>query len=554
MRRQNVRAGTSHRVGHCRTIAALAAVVALCLYPAVYTGCTSPTSAGVGSEVTNGTVSGSLFTPDGSPAKRTRVMLLPDRYDPMNDDPVPDSSIDTTDDHGRFILQAAAGVAFNIEAVQPGSGNRVLITGVTTKRKDTLYLPTRKIAPPGAIQLLFPGPETPDNGYVYLPGTTRFAEIHDGKACIDSVPAGSVSVVAYADATGSDKDSIIAVDLTVSESSTVVIVNASVWSHSKRVYLNTTVSGAGVAGMVLDFPVLVRLTSNNFDFDQAHPDGGDLRFIKENGTPLAHQIERWDAAIDRAEIWVNVDTVYGNVSTRSITMYWGNSEAAGISNGTAVFDTAAGFLGVWHLDGGCSDATPGNHDGSENGVTDTAGIIGDAKRFNGDAFIQIPGLLGEPQSVTLSAWVRLDSIDGPGQEIISIGDGVAIRADQIDLEGTGGFFCCSADTDTVHVFSNSEVYLAATGWRHVAYTIDAAGHAQSMYIDGALQRSLNDTNEIHYTGLGQNTQIGAHGNNKTMFNVLGSIDEVRVCRIARSADWIKLSYMNQKEQDALLKW
>jgi hypothetical protein len=32
----------------------------------------------------------------------------------------------------------------------------------------------------------------------------------------------------------------------------------------------------------------------------------------------------------------------------------------------------------------------------------------------------------------------------------------------------------------------------------------------------------------------------------------GKIDELQACDIARSPDWVKLCYMNQKEQDALL--
>jgi hypothetical protein len=34
----------------------------------------------------------------------------------------------------------------------------------------------------------------------------------------------------------------------------------------------------------------------------------------------------------------------------------------------------------------------------------------------------------------------------------------------------------------------------------------------------------------------------------------GMIDEVRVSSIARSADWIKLSYMNQRSDDKLLQF
>lgn len=34
----------------------------------------------------------------------------------------------------------------------------------------------------------------------------------------------------------------------------------------------------------------------------------------------------------------------------------------------------------------------------------------------------------------------------------------------------------------------------------------------------------------------------------------GMIDEVRIANEAYGPDWIKLCYMNQKEQDALVKW
>src|SRR5690606_19319604 len=79
------------------------------------------------------------------------------------------------------------------------------------------------------------------------------------------------------------------------------------------------------------------------------PDGADLRFSKTNDTILRYQIERWDATARRAEIWVKVDTVKGDDSAQSIRMFWGNAAAASESNAAAVFDSAAGYLDVWHL-------------------------------------------------------------------------------------------------------------------------------------------------------------------------------------------------------------
>ena len=59
-----------------------------------------------------------------------------------------------------------------------------------------------------------------------------------------------------------------------------------------------------------------------------------------------------------------------------------------------------------------------------------SGIIGGAKKFDGSSYMQVPGLLGTPQSITLSAWVHLDSTIGFSQDIVSLGDAVAIRADR----------------------------------------------------------------------------------------------------------------------------
>ncbi len=44
------------------------------------------------------------------------------------------------------------------------------------------------------------------------------------------------------------------------------------------------------------------------------------------------------------------------------------------------------------------------------------------------------------------------------------------------------------------------------------------------------------------------------GNGQKSFNFNGMIDEVRVNNISMSSDWIKLCFMNEKAQDALVRW
>ncbi|MEI7901312.1 MAG: hypothetical protein WCK89_13760, partial [bacterium] len=65
------------------------------------------------------------------------------------------------------------------------------------------------------------------------------------------------------------------------------------WTHSGSLYLLTTPDGADLPATAAetDFPALVRITKEFFDFSQAKAKGEDLRFASAAGKPLAYQIE-----------------------------------------------------------------------------------------------------------------------------------------------------------------------------------------------------------------------------------------------------------------------
>jgi hypothetical protein len=327
------------------------------------------------------------------------------------------------------------------------------------------------------------------------------------------------------------------------------------WRFSRALKLNTTATGAEVNSAVVGFPVLVRLTSSRFDFGQALRDGGDVRFTNKYDTPLSYEIERWDPVTELAEVWVKVDTVYGNDSTQFIKMYWGNPNAANESNGAAVFDTSKGFAGVWHLgETGDSvrDAAVDGFDGINSGAAAAAGMIGNSMSFANGNYLKIPGLLRCPTTLTLSAWVRSDKTTG--QDIVSLGDAALIRFDDANLTTAGCYHNDSVVNDLTYAIVGSGRFLAKTGWHYLAFSIDAAAHVQTLYIDGVPGAVAHYVNPINYAGLGTDTYIGVHGNGKTTFNFVGQIDEVCISRVPLSSDWIKLCFMNQKAQDALVQW
>ena len=107
-----------------------------------------------------------------------------------------------------------------------------------------------------------------------------------------------------------------------SQSYQVSVVSYAAWSNSASLYILTTANGANLpAGAVeTNFPVLVRLNANNFNFSQAKTNGEDIRFETADGTPLAYQIEQWDATGGIASIWLRIPLIQGNTN-QQIRMY-----------------------------------------------------------------------------------------------------------------------------------------------------------------------------------------------------------------------------------------
>jgi len=515
-----------------------------------------PQIAGGSSQQGNGIVAGRILDKYGNPAANTKVILFPATYNPVAGTPIPDSCIDTTNSNGEYSLKVPnAALKYQIVAQNLNVPTVLLITDISIDSGVT-HIADARLSVSGALKVTLPGNADLANGYIYIPGTNIFAKIAtssaSGSILLNSVPAGIIPVVDYAVANIALVNNV-RYNISVIPSDTVAIVNPG-WHYMQSLYLNTTSSGAYVTGNVVNFPILVRLAGTNFTFSNAQSFGADLRFTKADNTPLSYEIAQWDSVHASAEIWVKIDTVYGNDSTHFINMYWGNSAATDSSNSAAVFDTGNGFSGVWHLDTSCLDATINHYNGTNYGASDVAGIIGTAKKFDGTDSIRISGLLGSPQVFTFSAWVNIDTTVPLGQEVISIGDAAILRAEAtiFSLGTHGSIHRYNASNDSLFFNIGSGLYLAHTGWRYLTYSFDKNTKVHSLYIDGALRATSNSSDTVCYTGVGSNTFIGAHGNGKLTYSSHGTIDEVRVCNVARSADWIKLCYMNQMQSNVLV--
>ncbi|MBN1759594.1 MAG: DUF2341 domain-containing protein [Chitinispirillaceae bacterium] len=548
------------------------ALLCICLMAAGHLSCTvtSPDEiAGGSSSTDNGKIVGVIHGENGKPAPNTQVSLRSSLFKPNQD--TADPSIDTTDSDGRYEFDSLSEGMYTIEAVALESRSRTLIPAVMVDTSTT-FATSAALAPPGALQVEVPNCTT-ESCYVYIPGTSLYGIVRNGIGFIDSVPAGVIPAVYYANMSDPEEIHTVKTGITIGTGITHIIRDFSAWVHTRRVYLNTTANGAAISEHVYEFPVLVRLSGENFDFSAAQTDGSDIRFRKTDDTPLPYEIERWDPVGEVAEVWVMVDTVYGNDSTHFFLMYWGNSAASSESNSGAVFDTANGYEGVWHLagkgDAVAFDATVNHYDGTPYGMTEAsevAGAIGTSKAFNGSvSYLAMEGTsdskLDFPQNgtYTISVWAYADTIDSLYRAIAGKGHEQYYMQFKGLGENRATWEFVEFQDGRGWEYTEDSVPPApgARQWIHLVGVRD--GRNQRLYINGELVVDTASLMEGKYNRVTtDNFLIGRYARSVTIpyrqgFSYFhGRIDEVRVKSRALTADRIRLNYMNQKADDALV--
>ena len=285
---------------------------------------------------------------------------------------------------------------------------------------------------------------------------------------------------------------------------------------------------------------LVRLHKDFFDFGQAKPKGEDLRFATATGEALPYQIEQWDPAAGVASIWVRIPTIKGH-ARQEIKMYWGKADAASQSDGRAVFNESNGYLSVWHMNDPVKDEV-GTLVSTDVGTTVTAGMVGDARHFagrqgifGGDRIANYPSGAG---SHSTEAWFRAEK---PNATIIGWGNEGGGRGSKVRMQFRSPPHI-HVDSDFADV--NGDSTLPMSQWIHVMHTY-AAGVGK-IYINGRLDGAATPPLAIKSPA---RLWIGGWYNN---YDLVGDVDEVRISNVARSADWIRLEYENQKPLQTLV--
>ena len=306
---------------------------------------------------------------------------------------------------------------------------------------------------------------------------------------------------------------------------------------------------------LIDAPESVQSVPAN----QAIDEDGELTFSTPNGNPIfvSDGLAAGDLLL-RVQVTVNdgvltlsglsgVTIADGSDSSNSMTLIGTDADIRNALdgskyipdahyNGNATLDITTSIATLDGLSGRYTFAGAEATDHSVGSRQDGA-FIGDAKTtidpdrgevlsLDGNGgHVSIAGLFGEPENATLSAWVNLSTLAGNAAEVISLGNNLQLRIDATSTNGNG-ITLAYRNGDTWER-TESNVFIAGTGWNHVAATYDNINNVQSVYLNGTVIATTTRTEAITYD-IGANTIIGAHGDGSSDYNFNGQIDDVQI--------------------------
>ena len=319
-----------------------------------------------------------------------------------------------------------------------------------------------------------------------------------------------------------------------------------------------TITFPGYSGSetLTDFPVLIKVSSarNNFDYSACQvANGGDLRFADASGNLLSSEVDTWNTS-GESLVWVKVPSF--NKDT-VITAYYGNATPPAVT----VSDVwSNGYVGVWHLNetrapmaessGKATSfvvplnvqdrttyAAPGVAGGKSVSFYNDQYTSGMYRRLEADDDPDLRGLT----NFTVECWTWQTFYRDDGDATIL---GAWTNWKIYQEMNTGYLRSRWLKSDDSKVFSAktpSGPVLNEWTYQTFVRNYTSASSADGIwYLNGGLAATQAENNP-EPTGNGS-AVVCSLGGGDSIRVFPGSIDEVRVSNVARSADWVKASH------------
>ena len=320
------------------------------------------------------------------------------------------------------------------------------------------------------------------------------------------------------------------------------------WTMRKKITLDTTDKGVALADAAGTVPVLVRLHDGNFKFDNAKEDGSDLRFVAaDDKTPLTYHIEKWDAIMGEAFVWVKVPEVKPGAQT----IFWlyccnNGPKAVRADDPKGTYDANTAL--VYHFNERGTPAIDSSASGANAqgvGVAADSSMIGTGLRLDGKTALTVPTapslFWSDGAALTLSVWIKAAMLqpnaviyirrEGSKAFIVGADNGIPY------VEVTGANGATQRSPAGAAIVPNS--------WHHLA--VVTGDSKITLYLDGESYSVLNGSVPGMNSAamIGGDVEAGSTDAAAGDAGFKGEIDELQISKVARSAAFIKLAAATQ---------
>jgi len=329
----------------------------------------------------------------------------------------------------------------------------------------------------------------------------------------------------------------------IGSSNTVYIPSFTDFKYYKVITIDhTKVEGTGSH---TNFPVLISIYDSELH-DYAQPDGDDIVF-SDGVNWLDHEtevfIQSYSSTHAHFVAWVRLPSLSTSTDT-IIYMYYGNSTIGSQENPAGVWNST-NYEFVHHLHD-LEDSTITNYDGTAIGsISTSSGIINGAYEFNGIGdYIQID-YNPSPTCRGMSFWLKFNSIPQYTGEINVFAESGTYHKFARLYMGTKNEYLLygmgNGYREITSYFPETDI------WYYMV--MSSTGSSAQSYLNG------QPIGSIFYYSIASNTAgfaIGAnsHENNLHSDFINGTMDEVRLLKVQRSASWIATEYNNQVDPNS----
>lgn len=313
------------------------------------------------------------------------------------------------------------------------------------------------------------------------------------------------------------------------------------WTMRKKITIDATDTGVPLKDPIGTTAVLVRLHDGTFQFGAAKEDGSDIRFVAaDDKTMLKHHVERFDALLYEAFVWVQVPEVKPGAQTE-FWLYYGNTganaERADDPKGTYDADTVL----VYHFsenNAPPADSSPAGINAETSGASVNGALIGGGLLMTGQSPVTIPAA---PQlawtaggSITWSAWIKPTTL---ASNAVIFSRREEERAFVVGVDNGVPFV--EIITAAGSQRSATGAPLALNAWRHLAVVIDGA--QTTLLLDGEPYSTL----ATGLPALNSSSSIGKDTAPDAAPGFVGELDELQIAKTARPAGLLKLAAISQ---------